>query len=400
MLSLYIHIPFCVSKCAYCSFNSMPIFQWENYELLITQYIESLKKEINHYAEKILDKEIKTLYIWWWTPSSIGIDRIIDIIDYLQTKFDFEHIAELSIELNPNPMEEVLNFVEVIEKRYKNFPRVRFSFWIQSLDDEVLQMTWRAYNFAQIAQFLRELVKHKKENTVFNFDFIAFGKFQVSKNGFRQLRHEFKRNFLKDFLNTGYADSISLYTLEGISDKHQRTMPSSHISVPKFLYYGTDDEIMEEFLILKEMIEDAGYKRYEISNFAHAGKASIHNMVYRNMEPYIGLWLSASSFFENKRRTNTWDIKKYIQGEWIDKKEVQTMNESDLLIEEFFLRLRTNEGIANISKFISVLVPNYKSLISRYQDEMLVNFDSKKLQLTNKGMNVYNTIITDLLQKL
>lgn len=400
MLSLYIHIPFCASKCAYCSFNSMPIFQWENYELLITQYIESLKKEINHYAEKILDKEIKTLYIWWWTPSSIGIDRIIDIIDYLQTKFDFEHIAELSIELNPNPMEEVLNFVEVIEKRYKNFPRVRFSFWIQSLDDEVLQMTWRAYNFAQIAQFLRELVKHKKENTVFNFDFIAFGKFQVSKNGFRQLRHEFKRNFLKDFLNTGYADSISLYTLEGISDKHQRTMPSSHISVPKFLYYGTDDEIMEEFLILKEMIEDAGYKRYEISNFAHAGKASIHNMVYRNMEPYIGLWLSASSFFENKRRTNTWDIKKYIQGEWIDKKEVQTMNESDLLIEEFFLRLRTNEGIANISKFISVLVPNYKSLISRYQDEMLVNFDSKKLQLTNKGMNVYNTIITDLLQKL
>lgn len=76
------------------------------------------------------------------------------------------------------------------------------------------------------------------------------------------------------------------------------------------------------------------------------------------------------------------------------------MNESDILIEDFFLRLRTRDGIADISKYISVLVPNYDSLISKYQEEGLVSFHDGKLQLTDEGMNVYNSIITDLLQKL
>lgn len=430
MLSLYIHIPFCASKCAYCSFNSLPIFQLDNYELQITNYVEALKKEIDHYAEKLSDKEIKTLYFWWGTPSRIGVERIIEIIDHLQTKFDFEHIAELSIELNPNPSEEVLSFVDTISKKYKNFPRVRFSFGIQSLDDEVLQMTGRAYNFTQIAEFLRQLVKYKKENTVFNFDFIAFGKFQVSKNGHKQLRHEFKRNFLKDFLNSGYADSISLYTLENIKDKKNGLDGLERPSIPSIpsipsnpSYYWTDDEIMEEFQILKKIIEDAWYQRYEISNFAHAGKASIHNMAYWKMENYIGFGVSASSFLMQSaecrmqksfpdskswtlnsafwiRRTNTWDIKKYLKGERVDEKEVQTLNESDILIEEFFLGLRTREGLADISRYAPVLVSNYELLIMNLWKEGLVSFDGKKLQLTDKGMNVYNSIVTDLLEKL
>ena len=357
-------------------------------DTLIDTYIEALKKEIDHYAETVTDKQLKTLYIWWGTPSRIWSLRIIDIIEYIRTKFDFEELAELSIELNPYPEEEVLGFVETLNKKYEKFSRLRYSFGIQSFDDEVLKITWRAYNFSSIVEFLRALSKYKQENNVFNFDFIAFGKFQVSKNGFKQLRHEFKREFFQNFLASWFADSLSLYTLENIKNK----------PCPK-IYFGTDDEIMEEFLILKEMIENEGFARYEISNFAHAGKVSIHNMVYRNMEPYIGLWLSASSFFENKRRTNTWDIKKYIDGNRVDEKEVQIMNESDLLIEEFFLRLRTSEGIADISKFTPLLVSNHESL-ENYTNEWLIDLDWTKLQLTDEGMNVYNTIITDLLQKL
>jgi oxygen-independent coproporphyrinogen III oxidase len=185
------------------------------------------------------------------------------------------------------------------------------------------------------------------------------------------------------------VDSISLYTLENIKDK----------PCPK-QYYGTDEEIMEEFEILKKMILDAGYRRYEISNFAKSSKTSIHNMVYRNMEPYIGLWLSASSFFWNKRRTNTGDIKQYLEWKRFDEQQVQTMNESDLLIEEFFLRLRTSSWIADISKFTSVLVPNYEWLITNYELAGLVAFDGTKLQLRDSGMNVYNTIVTDLLRNV
>lgn len=383
-------------------------------DTIIDEYIVALKKEIDYYADNVENKEIKTLYFWWGTPSKIGVERIIDIIEYIKSKFDLENIAELSIELNPTPQNEVIQFVDIISKTYKDFPRVRFSFGIQSLDDEILKTVWRAYNFAEIAEFLRTLVQHKKEHVVFNFDFIAFGKFQVSKKWHKQLWHEFKRDFFQKFLASWYADSISLYTLEGLKDKKDgldRLDELGRPSIPSIAsnlsqnqsnpsYYGTDDEIMEEFLILKKYIEDAGYQRYEISNFAAAGKASIHNMVYWNMEPYIGIGLSAASFFENKRWTNTWDIKKYIAWKRIDISTEQILNESDLLTEEFFLRLRTREGIADINKFIPLLVSNYEALLDSYKNEWLISFDWIKLKLTDSGMNVYNGIITDLLQKL
>ena len=318
-------------------------------DTMIDEYIAALKKEIDHYAKTLTDKTLKTVYFWWGTPSKIWITRIIDVIEYIKTNFEFEELAELSIELNPYPEAEVLDFVKTLNKKYPKISRLRYSFGIQSFDDEVLKITWRAYTFWAIVEFLRALVKLKQDNNVFNFDFIAFGKFQVSKNGFKQLWHEFKRDFFQKFIESGYVDSLSVYTLENIKDKPCPT-----------IYYGTDDEIMEEFLIIKDMVEDAGFLRYEISNFARSGKASIHNVVYWNMEPYIGLWLSASSFipchfeaelknisdklypslpsgWQAMRRTNTADIKQYLEGNWIDEKEVQILNESDLLIEEFFL---------------------------------------------------------------
>lgn len=358
-------------------------------DIIIDEYILALKKEIDHYANTLTDKSLKTLYFWGGTPGKIWITRMIDIIEYIHTKFDLEDLGELSIELNPYPEEEVLDFVKTLNKKYPKISRLRYSFGIQSFDDEVLKTVGRAYSFSGIVDFLRTLVTLKQDNNVFNFDFIAFGKFQVSKNGFKQLWHEFKREFFKKFLASGYIDSISLYTLENIAHK-----PCDKI------YYGTDEEIMEEFLLLKNIIEEEGFIRYEISNFARAGKTSIHNMVYWNMEPYIGLWISASSFFWNKRRTNIWDIKQYIEWNRIAEKDVQILNESDLLIEEFFLRLRTREGIANFEKFIPLLVPTYKSLLKTYMKEWLIEFDETKLRLTDEWMNVYNSIITDLLQKI
>ena len=361
----------------------------ESSNTMIDEYLVALKKEIDHYADTLTDKSLKTLCFWGGTPGKIWSERMIDLIEYIKTKFDFEDLAELTIELNPYPEQEVLAFVKTLNKKYPKISRLRYSFGIQSFDDEVLKIVGRAYSFSSIVDFLRSLVQLKQENNVMNFDFIAFGKFQVSKNWFKQLWHEFKRDFFQKFLASWYIDSVSVYTLENIEHKHT-----------PILYHGTDDEIMEEFLILKGMVEDAGFLRYEISNFAHAGKASIHNMVYRSMEPYIGVWVSASSFFGNKRWTNTPNMKDYMEWNRKDESKVQTLNESDLLIEEFFLRLRTHEGIANISKFTSALVPHYEWLLKKYTEEGLTFFDGTKLKLTEEGMNLSNSIITDLLQKL
>lgn len=386
MLSLYVHIPFCSSRCSYCSFTTMSI---ESSNTMIDEYLVALKKEIDHYADTLTDKSLKTLCFWGGTPGKIWSERMIDLIEYIKTKFDFEDLAELTIELNPYPEQEVLAFVKTLNKKYPKISRLRYSFGIQSFDDEILKIVGRAYSFSGIVDFLRSLVQLKQENNVMNFDFIAFGKFQVSKNWFKQLWHEFKRDFFQKFLASWYIDSVSVYTLENIEHKHT-----------PILYHGTDDEIMEEFLILKGMVEDAGFLRYEISNFAHAGKASIHNMVYRTLEPYIGVWVSASSFFEKKRWTNTCNMKEYMEWKWRDESKVQTLNASDLLIEEFFLRLRTHEGIADLGKFTSALVPHYEWLLQQYTKEGLTFFDGTKLKLTEEGMNVSNSLITDLLQKL
>ncbi len=397
-------------------------------DALIDEYCEALKKEITHWSETLIEKEVKTIYFWWGTPSKIWIIRIIDIIEHIKTKFNLDSLEEFSIELNPDPQEEIYNFVDTLNKKYKDFSRLRYSFGIQSFDDEVLSATGRAYNFAGIVEFLRWLVKYKADNDVFNFDFIAFGKFQISKNGHKQLWHEFKRDFLNSFLNSWYADSVSVYTLENIRAESATLSPISEVTnavshLPctpsQWKWHGTDEEILEEFLILKDIVLDAWYQRYEISNFAKASKTSIHNMVYWNMENYIGVWVSAASFFNCRsevemdniqgylgtewktfRRTNTWDIKKYIKGEWIAKSMVETLNGSDILIEKFFLKLRTKAGIDNITPFISVLIPKYDGLLTTYKKAWLVYFDGTKLQLTDQGMNVSNTIITDLLQKL
>lgn len=428
MISLYIHIPFCTRRCTYCSFTIMAIAYSTTFDTLIDEYCEALKKEITHWSTTLIDKEVKTIYFWWGTPSKIWIVRIIDIIEHIKTKFNLDSLEEFSIELNPDPQEEIYNFVDTLNKKYKDFSRLRYSFGIQSFDDEVLQATWRGYNFSSIVDFLRGLVKYKAENDVFNFDFIAFGKLQVSKNWHRQLWHEFKREFLKNFLNSWYIDSISVYTLEGIRAERQIISPITEVthkiseipsSTLESKWHGTDEEITEEFIVLKDMVLDAWYQRYEISNFAKASKTSIHNMVYWNMENYIGIWVSAASFFHCRseaeiqninayigtewktfRRTNTVNIKKYIEWERLAPSTIETLNESDILIEKFFLKFRTKAGIDDITKFSSVLIANYEWLLASYKKAWLVTFEGTKLQLTDKGMNVSNTIITDLLQQI
>jgi len=135
-----------------------------------------------------------------------------------------------------------------------------------------------------MVDFLRNLQPLKQDNSVYNFDFIAFGKFHTSKKGNIQLRNQSALAFFYDFVNSGFADSFSLYTLELF--EHQQWKKNSEVDKQ---YFGSDDDIFEEFSFLKEILEEAGYSRYEISNFSKVAKSSLHNRVYREMEDYLGL---------------------------------------------------------------------------------------------------------------
>lgn len=139
---------------------------------------------------------------------------MIKIIDHIAEVYDISGLSELSIEINPEPVDQMLDLIQTISNTYKHLPRVRFSIGIQSLDNEVLQDSGRKYNFQACMDFLRRLVPLKQDHNVFNFDFIAFGKFNTTRKGDRQLRNPSVLDFFQRFVESAFADSFSLYTLE------------------------------------------------------------------------------------------------------------------------------------------------------------------------------------------
>ena len=420
MLSLYVHIPFCVKNCPYCSFS---IVQNPNGDM-IQSYLGNLHKEIDERWEVFWKAEIKTIYFWWWTPNLIWSEEIKKIINHCENVFDCENIGELSFECNPFPQDQVYGFVSDLQKSFKKYPRVRFSFWIQSLDNWVLENAWRPYTFPWMVDFLRWLRDLKLENSVFNFDFMAFWVFNQTKKWDLQLWTPAALEFFQDFVNSWFADSFSLYMLELFEhQKWKKNSNEDYSKAQKLGLFWSEDDIYGEFEILKTIIQDWWYKRYEISNFSAIWKSSIHNRVYREMEDYLWLWLSASSFINCKskyfwavrdkllwnkktenlswiRWTNTPYFPKYIWNEKLVESAIQPMSESDYLIESFFLSLRTDRWIDNILKFEPVLIKDWQGKIKIYEENWFLKLRENGFVLTDEWMDCYNGIITELLDEI
>jgi coproporphyrinogen III oxidase-like Fe-S oxidoreductase len=192
--------------------------------------------------------------------------------------------------------------------------------------------------------------------------------------------------------------------------------------------YGTDDEVYDEFSYLKELLLQSKYRRYELSNFSLTGKSSVHNRAYREMESYLWLGSWASWFINSNhqqyntmaqaiigddavevtqhwlRRTNTKVISNYMQWNYINQKETILLSEKDYQIEEFFLSLRTDKGVLVDDTVASILVKNYKEIADQLAEQWFIRDDVRtshnKLQLTDQWMDVYNEIVTNLLEEI
>lgn len=428
MFGIYIHIPFCDKKCDYCSFHVLETATMNDANWVMEQYIRSLLLEITQRSTLLPKQSLSTIYFGGGTPNKIGVRNFIRIIDHIGSLFDLEDMAELSIECNPNPFDDVLSLVETLSTRYSHFPRVRFSFGIQSFDDVVLQDSGRQYTFNQLVGFLRQLQPIKQSHNVFNFDFIAFGRLTERKNGELQLWDPSKLAFFDSFVHSYFADSFSLYTLElfpGSARYHQQHGWLSHSHHDHLVqHYGSEDHVYHEFSLLKEKFLDTWYRRYELSNFALAGKSSIHNRIYREMDSYLWVGTSAASFLHHwhpcfdsigshlkqqlsaisnlkgLRWTNTKVISQYFAGQFLDETAVSLLDDRDLLIESFFLWLRTDRGVCPLSTYETVLVDNHQSLIAQYAAQWLMDYGDDHILLTDAGMDVYNTLVTSLLREV
>lgn len=407
MISFYVHIPFCKNKCSYCNFFVTPLDKMNNWEDYISRYVASLLSEIDYYYSRLWKLEIKTLYFWWWTPFTLWKDNIEKLINKILEKFNCEYLEELSFELNPYPVDENLEFIDFINKKYSEVLRIRFSIWIQSLDNQVLSVSNRDYNFNHIALFSRKLMKLRKNNNVFNFDFIAYWIFNKNKKWEYILWNNTAFDFFNNFVSSWFVDSFSLYTLE--------LFPWSVWTDTEFKsHYWVDDEsIYEEFSLLKKILLEAWYNRYEISNFSYLWFSSIHNNIYWNMWNYIWIWMWASSFLEKKyfesifeksewseyiRYENTKSWKSYFWCDFVDKKSIIYMTERDYNIEKLFLWLRTSSWIENIYSYSEILEDDYETIISKYQSQWMITINNDKLYLTDVWMDFYNQIVSDLIK--
>ena len=398
MISLYIHIPFCDVKCNYCNFFVIAEDEIaKNPSLDISkiksEYILSLKKEIDNRYEKQEDRQIRTIYFWWGTPSSIWAEGLIEIIDHIYSKRDCSFIEEISIELNPNPFTEILALVKRISKKYETAcGRIRFSFWIQSLDDEVLRLAGRKYVANNIKWFARELQKIKMSHNVYNFDMICFG------SKLKKISQE----WLEDWMFSSMADSWSIYLLELFpwSQRHNMYHQIDQITDPvlKKLVKLNEDDIMDEYDNYHNILEEASYKRYEVSNWTLPWMQSIHNTVYRTMQPYIWIWASASGFVNNTRYTNTTNIREYVKWNRKDDSKDNILQTKDISYETVMLWLRTDAWVKNLNTYHEVLREDYIDYINNLTVSELAIYEDDKLVLTNGGMNVANRIISELMK--
>lgn len=417
MISLYIHIPFCDRQCSYCSFHIMPTSElWnDKKQSLYDQYTQALLTHIKESSKALSRPSLQTIYFWWWTPSILWSQRLKQIIECVRENFCTEHVAELSIELNPFPRENVTDVIKNLNTYCKVFPRVRYSFGIQTFDSEILSEAHREASFPALVEFLRSLPALKEPNNVYNLDFIAFGKRNKTRKWKKILWDQARQSFFQDLVASQMADSFSLYCLElfAWAPRYDGT------DLQQQQHYGDVDDMMDEYDRLRETIQDAGYRRYELSNYSVAWRNSLHNRAYRQQENYLALWTWATSAFFKKnwsdlyharcdymdlpalesaalRTTNTKHIMKYIAWE-------RTLTDSDILsLEEVekeacMLSLRTDKGLdlTDISQ-TQHFEKDYEAKIQEREEQWFVYISDDRLYLTDTGMDVYNTIINEL----
>lgn len=301
----YIHIPFCSSKCKYCSFASFSDISWE----LKNKYLKKLKEEIRDFFERNWKQEINSIYFWWWTPSLLLIKEIEEILGIF---YKFWYIKNTEITLEANPENITREYIIWLEKLWIN----RISIWIQSLNNETLEKIWRAKK-SQIINTLDILQKSQIDNI--SVDFIIWLPHAT--------RWETKKNLEEIIVKYPKIKHISVYMLE--SWRYPENWKNISIQ---------EDDYLEEYIEVVEFLENAGFFKYEISNFAKKWYTCKHNQSYWNHGNYRWFGLCAASFIDSKRFANSSNF----LGYFANKLEYEeNLNREDLELEKIMFNIRT-----------------------------------------------------------
>ena len=367
-ISLYIHIPFCVRKCLYCDFLSFYAS-----DDIREKYIDALIGEIKLRSKIAKDKEVISIFIGGGTPSILKSEEILRIMDAVRDNYALSDDCEISMEVNPG--------TDVAFKAIKEAGINRISIGLQSASDEELKILGRIHNLKDFEYAYEQVLFNGISNI--NTDLMSALPSQNVESYKRSLDYVLS---LKE--RPKHISAYSLIVEEGTP------FYDMVLDLP-----GEEDE-RKMYKITRDILRNAGYERYEISNYSLPGYQCRHNTVYWERGEYIGLGLGASSFYDKCRFKNVSDINKYLITPDFKYEEEISLTKEDEMEEFMFLGLRMMKGVSEddfITYFKEPFPERFNEVIDKYRKSGHLNVRDGRIMLTDSGIDVSNRIFADFL---
>lgn len=372
MAGIYIHIPFCKSRCIYCGFYSTTLLD------LRKKYINAVCREME-LRKNYIREPFSTIYLGGGTPSLLDEAELTQLFLYINNVYDVDRNAEITMECNPDDITP--EFTNMLSR----LPINRVSMGAQTFADSRLRLLHRRHNSDEVkhaVKLLREAgIKNISIDLMFGFPDESLSQWKEDISAALALN----------------VEHISAYSL----------MYEEYTPLWKMLDTGKVKEIDEELSLtmFKELVcqlTDAGYEHYEISNFARPGYRSRHNSSYWHQVPYIGLGAAAHSFDLNSRQWNVADLKLYIEeiNNGIIPMEREELDNDTTFNDIITTALRTSDGI-DLNAMETRLGKRYRNtLISaagKHIEQGLLEIRHDRLRLTAEGIFISDMVMSDLM---
>lgn len=369
-LGLYIHIPFCDKICNYCDFTA---FQGANSK--IKEYVGALKKEIELKGNK--DFLIDSIFIGGGTPSFIDGKYIFDILEKLRENFTVLDNIEISIETNPKTFDKKkLGY-------YKSAKINRVSIGVQSFNDVILRELGRNHNSKEAFDSI-ELVKN------FDFDINLDLIFGYQSQTIEDILYDL------EMVKNINPEHISYYAL--IIEEKTKFKALQNSGKLNFLDEETERKM---YHLIVEKLKEIGLKQYEVSNFAKIGKESVHNKKYWNCKEYLGLGISAHSYLNDERFSNTVNLSKYIKELQNGNIPVDFREKLDMPTKKFeyiIMNMRLKEGflISDYNRlFESDFLEENKKAVKIGLENNVVKIKDDRIYFTKRGFDIMDSFFVN-----
>jgi len=396
-LSLYIHIPFCTTKCYYCAFYSEDNKCWNAKD--IDMYLDKLFKEID-LLKKFYNKNFDTVFIGGGNPGTLPLSLFRKLLIKIGPS------RETTFEINPESLSS--DYLTL----FKEGLATRISIGIQSFDDNILKLLGRKArkeDNLKALEFCRDLDNLKLD---LNDNYFIKNKL-IDKITYIKLNTKIKYSF--DLMSSLPTQSIkdSINDINILVENTKLTHLSLYcltIEEGSYLYslvnnkkINTNSDLYEKDMLKKlwDYLDTLDFKHYEISNFAKNGDICEHNLRYWKLKPYISLGSSSASSIYNCnkliRLTNTSSYKEYINNNLLENYEIEKLNLNQFLDEYIIVSLRNKDGLAfdYLEEYFKLSKQTVISAFSKY-DKSLYNINSDSISLTESGFIILDTIILEI----